>query len=156
MATQEIKKRSKKKPWFKRGDRVVWDVTEIGAPGWHGTVKEVFKRVGSKLYTLVWVNWDKTPGDRELVNVEWLQPESALDTLARVMPYKTGQKVKLIKQTKVNIGDGNDYVAPVGTVGTIGPGKRRKNRQPAFEVHFDFLPEGRCLLLFHAEIAPAG
>jgi hypothetical protein len=154
MATQETKKRSKKTSWFKRGDRVVWDVTGTGVPGWHGTVKEVFRRVGSKLYTLVWVNWDKTPGDRELVNVEWLQPEPALDTLARILPYEAGQKVKLVKQIKIDC-NGKDYIAPAGTVGIVLAGKRRKRRQPAQAVHFDFLPEGRCLLLFHAEIAPA-
>lgn len=150
--TEESKKRSKKKPWFKRGDRVIWATEHTET--WHGTVKEAFKKVGSNLYTLVWVNWDHDPGDRELIKMDWLEPEPPLETLARIHPYKVGDKVKNIREIKVRSGD-NLLVAPAGTVGVIGSLKRRKNRQPALEVHFDFLPEGKCLILLRCEVAPA-
>lgn len=152
--TQDSKKRSKKKPWFKKGDRVVW---EVSGPPWHGTVREVFQKIGSKLYTHVWVNWDRSPGSRDLIYIEWLRPESPLETLALTMPYEVGNKVKLIKTTTVrNVGpNGETHKAPAGTVGTIISTNRRKAKQKAYAVSFPFLPDDRCLILFRHEMAPA-
>lgn len=153
--TDETKKRSKKKPWFKRGERVIWSAEEGDPEPLRGTIKEVFKKVGSKLYTLAWVSWDLRPGDRELINIEWLDPEPPLDTLARIMPYKTGQRVKLVKHLTWIDTDGSECTAPAGSVGIVVSVKRRRNRQPAIEVAFDFLGKGSCLVMYRSQVAPA-
>jgi hypothetical protein len=150
------KKRSKKTPWFKRGDRVMWVTAgSLGSPR-HGTVRESFKKIGSGLYTQVWVNWDETPGSRDLIKVDWLTPEPVLDTLARVVPYKRGHLVKLAAE--INWKDrqtGEEALIPAGTKGIVGSTTRRKKHQCAVEVTFDFLPKGDCLILYPSQITPA-